>query len=376
MDEKKLPQLDHRENPQRKNPPLKSKNERFFKNRAPFTMLLIVFSVCAVTVLSFYIYERWLNTQLLEWKSEAESKAFNYKWDEAEKQLEQANETRPGVKGIEDSLAAVRDAKEFESSVEALSEFLEEDDLSNAENEMNAIIEKIESSQNELFLLYKDDLNELRDKSVVLGIQNDIEHSLSMQALAGKLLEISNLENEEAEELKVQIKDDIAEEAIIKAQEKIDTYQFSEAINIVEIGLGYTSDHEDLLSFKRDINEARLAYQTEEYDRMQDAMEEAEREEHFNRTEAVSIKEWEVITSEPGIIKLVGKVENKGSRLINDVQLTWAIFNDEGQLVSQSTVTINPSTLFVNEEGEFKDIIKFKGGETNVEITNITWEVE
>ncbi|MGD7045066.1 hypothetical protein [Jeotgalibacillus proteolyticus] len=346
------------------------------RNKAPFKVFLIVFSLCFITIVSIFFYEKWLNSQVIEWKTEGESEAFNHKWDEAENLLQEAYETRPGIEGIEASLTAVKDAKEFERSVERLSSQLDAEEIEKAEIEMDKMIEKMEARQNELYFLYKDQLIELRDESVILGIQNDIEHPLSMQALAGKLLEISDMESEFAVQVKNQIKEKIAQETIAEASEKMESYQFSEALNIVEIGLGYTSNHEDLLAFKAEIKEARLAYQTEEYDRLQDAMKEAEREDHFNRTESVSIKEWDVVTSEPGTIELMGKVENRGTRQIKDIRLTWGIFNNKDELVSESTVSVNPSDLMVNEEGEFKDSISLEGEELNAEIMNITWDVE
>ncbi|MDG5472941.1 hypothetical protein P6709_14400 [Jeotgalibacillus sp. ET6] len=353
-----------------------NKNVKNNKSKAPFKAFLIVLSLCGITIVSFFFYEKWLNSQVIEWKTQGESDAFNHKWDEAEELLQQAYETRPGVEGVEASLEAVKDAKEFERRVERLSSHLDEEEIEKAEIEMNKMIEKMEASQNELYFLYKDKLIELRDKSVVLGIQNDIEHPLSMQALAGKLLEISDMESDAAVQVKSRIKEKISKAAIAEAREKMESYRFSEALNIVEIGLGYTSDHEDLLTFKSEIKEARLAYQTEEYDRLQEAMKEAEREDHFNRTESVSIKEWDVITSEPGTIELMGKVENRGTRQIKDIRLTWGVFNAKDELVTESTVSVTPSNLMVNEEGEFKDSIKLEGEELNAEIMNITWDVE
>ncbi|PPA70648.1 FxLYD domain-containing protein [Jeotgalibacillus proteolyticus] len=363
----------HQENEKRSQKRLSASSARV---DTPIKMLGIVFLSCVLFVISIYAFESWRNKQVLDWKAQAETDAFNTDWNEAEDKLIRANQLRPSVIGVEESLSAVQEAKELEADLRKLSAHLDSGQMNQAEFVMEQIIDKVKASDNNLYYLFEEDILEGRDKLLVLKVEDDIKNPLSMQSLARKLLEISDVKGEYSDKAREQVKNKIAEAAIEEAKKELNAVEFSQALNIVEIGMGYTENHEDLEAFKKEIEAERLAYQTAEYDRMQEAMEEAEKEDIYNRTEAVTLKEWGVNAPSPGVIELAGKVENQGSRAIQEIFITWRIYTDQGVLVEERTVGVKPEILPRNAEGEFNDSFLFEAAEAKVEITNITWSLE
>ncbi|KIL52055.1 hypothetical protein KP78_04250 [Jeotgalibacillus soli] len=322
------------------------------------------------------MYEAWRNDQVLQWKADAESAAFKENWDEAIHLLEKASDSRPEYEALKDGLAAVKDAKILDQRIEILNERVKTGDFDYAQKELETIIYEIEDGGNELLFLLKKDLMDTRERLVVATVRRDLETSLSIQSLAGKLLQLSGLQGNEALLAREEVCNKIAAVAIDEAESKVKNAQFTSALNVIDHALGFAVNHKDLESFRVDVETARLDYQNAEYDRLEEAMKQAEEEDLYNRTEAVNILKWEVRPEEDGYIYLTGEVENQATRPISAVEITWGIYDREGTLLDESICHIEPAYLAPGERGEFSGSIQQSSAEGKVEITNITWYLE
>lgn len=341
----------------------------------PFRFFLIVVMVSIVSLGSVFGYETWTNQKVTEWKSAGENAAFYKNWDEAEQNLARAANARPEYDSLRDSLRAVRQAESFEKQIGKLEDQLENGNYANIQGEIENLALKMKENQNELLFAEQQRIIDLKEKALLLSIRDDLNEELSIQSLAGKLLEVSEIDEEGASELESQIVDQIASLSIRDASEELSLYHFSEALDIVEIGLGYAPDHEQLQSFEEEIKAQRNAYQEEEYNRLAEAMKEAERQDHFNRTEAVAVEDWEV-SADDELIKLTGAVKNNGSRPISWIEITWSVFDEEGNIVAESLTVVDPEYLVPEQKGNFTDEIEVNDAYEKVEIESITWYLE
>ncbi|WP_041085837.1 FxLYD domain-containing protein [Jeotgalibacillus soli] len=342
----------------------------------PIKMTALIFTFCIVSLGACYMYEAWRNDQVLQWKADAESAAFKENWDEAIHLLEKASDSRPEYEALKDGLAAVKDAKILDQRIEILNERVKTGDFDYAQKELETIIYEIEDGGNELLFLLKKDLMDTRERLVVATVRRDLETSLSIQSLAGKLLQLSGLQGNEALLAREEVCNKIAAVAIDEAESKVKNAQFTSALNVIDHALGFAVNHKDLESFRVDVETARLDYQNAEYDRLEEAMKQAEEEDLYNRTEAVNILKWEVRPEEDGYIYLTGEVENQATRPISAVEITWGIYDREGTLLDESICHIEPAYLAPGERGEFSGSIQQSSAEGKVEITNITWYLE
>jgi len=176
------------------------------KENGPMRLVGTVLILCLLSIGAVYAYENWRNDQVLNLKAQAETAAFNKQWIEAEEKLGKANQVRPQLNGIKNSLAAVQDAENMQIQIDQLSTYLDDENLDEAKKKMNNIIEQIGSEKNELYFLFKEDLLKLREEMLVLDVRIDIKEPLSMQSLAGKMLEISDVESESAEQVRNEVK--------------------------------------------------------------------------------------------------------------------------------------------------------------------------
>ncbi|MDZ5713247.1 FxLYD domain-containing protein [Jeotgalibacillus haloalkalitolerans] len=341
----------------------------------PFKFLLIVVMISILSLGTIYGYETWTNDKVTEWKSAGENAAFYKNWSTAEQNLAKAANARPEYESLRESLRAVRQAEGFQKQLTKLEEQLENGQYDNIQEEIENLTSKMKENQNELLFAEQQRMIDIKEKALLLSIKDDLNEQLSIQSLAGKLLEVSEIDEEGASELEARIVEQIASLSIRDAADELELYHFSEALDIIEIGLGYAPDNEQLQSFKEKIKTQRTAYQEEEYNRLAEAMKEAERQDHFNRTEAVSVEEWEV-TADEKKIQLTGEVKNNGSRPISWIEISWSVFDEEGNVVAESLTVADPEYLVPEGTGLFTDELEVSESYEKVEIESITWYLE
>ncbi|WP_227396426.1 hypothetical protein [Jeotgalibacillus aurantiacus] len=360
-------------------PSSKSPSKDFSKPSKPFfrpmSLLTLVFVICILSLGAVYVYETWRNHQVEAWKTSAENAAFNKQWKDAERDLARAASVRPEYEELRQSLTAVRDARLFEKKIARLEEKLAAGQIEEVENEIRDIRETLQKDKNGLLFLEQQKIMSLKESTLITSIKNEIKEPLSIQALAGKLLEVSEINRPEAKEVQNLIRNQIAGLSIDQASAELNKFHFTEALNIVEIGLGYAPLHEELIQFKKTIEAERNAYQEEEYIRLAEAQEEAERQDHFNRTEAVSVEEWEVKNIND-TIQLTGTIKNNGTRPISWIEIEWTVTDKVGQVMSESLTVVDPEYVLPDGEGSFKDELNLSGDYEKVEITSITWYLE
>ncbi|MFB1082901.1 FxLYD domain-containing protein [Jeotgalibacillus sp. JSM ZJ347] len=365
---------DQSENKPSSNSPSKDFSERK-KVLTPFRFLLIVAMVSVLSLGTVYGYETWTNNSVTEWKSAGENAAFYKNWNEAEQKLARAANARPEYQSLRDSLRAVRQAEAFHKQVTKLEQQVENGEYSQVQEEIENLALKMKEENNELLFAEQQRLIDIKEKALLLSIKEDLNEQLSIQSLAGKLLEVSEIDEPGASDLEAKITDQIASLTMKDAAAELELYHFSEALNIIEIGLGYAPENKQLQSFEEEIKAQRNAYQEEEYNRLAEAMEEAKRQDQFNRTEAVSVEDWEVTTDE-FTIKLTGEVKNNGSRPISWIEISWSVFDEDGNTVAESLTVADPEYLLPEGTGVFKDEIEVSESYEKIEIESITWYLE
>ncbi|MBM7579550.1 FxLYD domain-containing protein [Jeotgalibacillus terrae] len=341
----------------------------------PLRFLTIMIVISVLSLGTVYGYESWTNQKVIEWKSAGENAAFYKNWNEAEQRLARAANARPEYDSLRESLRAVRQAEGFQNELSRLEEKLKDGEYTNIQEKIEELTVKMKEAQNELLFAEKQRMIDIKEKALLLSIRNDLNEELSIQSLAGKLLEVSEIDEEGASELEKQITDRIAGMSIKRAAGELELYHFSEALNLIEIGLGYAPGNEQLQTFEEEIKAQRNAYQEEEYSRLAEAMKEAERQDRFNRTEAVSVEDWEV-TAEEDIIKLTGEVKNNGSRPISWIEISWGVFDENGEMIADSLTVADPEYLLPDGTGTFKDEIVMSRPFERVEVESITWYLE
>ncbi|TFE02058.1 hypothetical protein [Jeotgalibacillus salarius] len=355
--------------------PSKDFSERNNSILTPLRFLMIVITISILSLGTVYGYETWTNNKVTEWKSAGENAAFYKNWSEAEQNLARAANARPEYESLRESLSAVRQAEGFQKQLSKLEQKLENGEYRDIQEEIENLTLKMKENNNELLFAEQQRMIDIKEKALLLSIKEDLNEQLSIQSLAGKLLEVSEIDEAGASELEDQIIDQIAAVSISNASQELELYHFSEALNMIEIGLGYAPGNDQLISFEEEIKAQRNAYQEEEYTRLAEAMKEAEEQDHFNRTEAVSVEDWEVTTDE-SLIKLTGEVKNNGSRPISWIEISWSVFDESGGTVAESLTVAEPEYLVPNGTGVFTDEVVVSEPYEKVEIESITWYLE
>ena len=209
-------------------------------------------------------------------------------------------------------------------------------------------------------------------------MKNKLDNEPSMDDLKVLLWEADSINNEEAQKITNEIREQIINYTFSKASEKLSANQFSDAKVRVNDGLKYAPTSEKLQSLLTTIDKEKVAFETAQQERIEQAINTAQEEQELNETDAVKLTSVSVKANEQGKLTVNGEVESVATIPINSVSIEYALVTKEDKEILSNDVYVFPDTLYPGEKGKFEfthyDIDDKRDLETNVK--KIKWYTE
>lgn len=342
--------------------------------------IILVLSTLLSLGAVFYIHsqEAAINEQAARLFAEGEAAALNGQLDEAKRSLEKARELRPNQPAITDSITEVELAIAFQASFAALSEKIDNGELEEGEELLHVFQEEIAPHQGVLLAEYTSLVEEKQQQITLSKITADIEELTAINDLEKKLNALASFSSAEAEELRQQIIEKVAEISLEEASEFLENYHFSRARAMVIRGLEIAVNNSLLIELKQEISERQSAFTAAEQQRLEEAEEMAAREDQRNRTEAVHLNLFETELTEEDELYIYGEVLNQATRGIFNVTIYYSVLDQDSNYVTDGHMYVTPEYLNPNDKGTFAERISFsyENEELKVRIESITWELD
>lgn len=215
-----------------------------------------------------------------------------------------------------------------------------------------------------------------RDEVRVAEIDHQFSENPSIEELKILLWQINSISSEKPEELVQAMEDRLINDTFSRASEKLQDNQFSTAVSIVDEGLRYIPESERLKNLKSTIQKQKVAFETEQQQRIEQALSQYELEQDQNANNAVEVTHVEAKPDEYGDIVVKGEVKSVATVPIQSVTVNYSLYDEEDELLTENETFLYPETLYPNETGEFEYIHYEMPEKVTIKIDRISWFLE
>ncbi|WP_339216405.1 zinc ribbon domain-containing protein [Ornithinibacillus sp. FSL M8-0202] len=328
----------------------------------PYVIPLISLVLVSVFLIFTYLSEQRKNDQVLELQQTAEANALEGNFTEATKLLEDAIEIRPDYDVLQQNLDEVNRAQTFADQLDAALTLSANQQFDQAEQELTTLTNQLAAENSPLFTSFEVLITAEEETITIEKIKLELPTITNIDELANKLHTLEGLSNTEAEAVKTEIMDKIVQIAFEEASTLYTDGYFEEALAMLNKGLNYSSNNEQLLAFKDEIEQAITAFE-----------EQAVQDDLHNRTAAVEVTYFDAVLEENGDITISGTLNSTATVPIYSLTVYLAIFDEEGNFLFEDVLFVEPYELNPGDEGIFEGVLEDVNQEAYIEITNITW---
>ncbi len=214
---------------------------------------------------------------------------------------------------------------------------------------------------------------ELRNDIQTKELHYKLEQKPSIEELKILLWQAESIQTNEAKGLTNDIRNRIVDYTYSTANEFLQQNQYSDAIAIVNDGLRYATNNEKLESLKRTIEKEKVAFETEQEQRIQQAMDAAEQEQERNENDAIEIISIQSKLDEYGDLIVSGAIKSVATVPIYSISIEYNLLDENEDPVDTNTVFTYPDMLYPNEEGKFEFTHYGMKEELHAEIVKVQW---
>ncbi|WP_188454635.1 zinc-ribbon domain-containing protein [Virgibacillus oceani] len=215
-----------------------------------------------------------------------------------------------------------------------------------------------------------------RQSTKIEQLNYELQQSPTIDDLKILLWEADAIKNDEAKAITATIRNQIIDYSFSKASELLNKKQFSDASIMVDDGLKYAPESDKLQSLKTTIDKEKIAFETAQQQRIEQAISTAAEEQKLNENDAIELVSVKAESDEQGKLVVKGKVKSIATIPINSVQIEYSLATKNGEEFLTNEIYVYPDTLYPDETGKFEfthfDIDK-KEKDIDIKVNKIKW---
>ncbi|MGV2619623.1 UNVERIFIED_CONTAM: FxLYD domain-containing protein [Halobacillus marinus] len=356
---------------------INNSNKNKKRSWLPVVTPAVVLVVIGVALYFVYEQEKHVNEEVAAWKKKAENVALDGEYRQAETLLSKAIDQRPGNESLKAELKEVQVAVGLDKKLTEAEKQIEKEDLAKAKERLSAIQEKIQQNQSRVILTLVPRLNELNSTITLQEVNKELAKLSSVDELAAKLNTLSDLNLEETAKVREKIFEKIVNRSTKEAEAAMKEKQYTEAIALIDQGLQYVSNDDQLIQLKERIQKEKEAFEQAEQQRLEQAMQQAAEDELVNQTEALKVLSFDITKDEFGDYKVKGQLESVATQIISTVTVKYDILDKDGKVVRSESAKVYPTYINPGTKGSFEKVYyELEEGEYSVNMTEMEWMVE
>ncbi|MFD2761997.1 zinc-ribbon domain-containing protein [Lentibacillus juripiscarius] len=346
----------------------KSFNNYWYIPIAIFALFLLVSGL-------YYIFLQNQSAKAAEMYQKAEAHAMEGNYTEAVDSLEQSISHDQSFQQAKDALEFAQKAASIKNDMEKATGLLEKKEFQNALSLINEAESSITNYNGEAVTQLIDKLTAKRGSIKLAQLEQKLSQDPGIDDLKVLLWEADAIQSDEADEMMTSIREQIVDYIFSKASEQLNNNQFSDALLLVEDGLKYAPDSEKLLSLKTTIDKEKTAFETAQRQRIEQAINSAEKEKKLNKNEAIELVSVSTERGDKAKLAVTGKVKSGATIPVNSILVEYSL-EANGEALLTNEVYVYPDTLYPDETGEFEfthyDIDR-KKKDISINVDRIKW---
>lgn len=343
----------------------------------PILVPIAMFLLVSAVLFFVYTHEQGVNEEVLKDKQAAEKLALSGQYEKAELKLKKAVEQRPQVDALQSDLSSVQSVLALKKEMTKVETMLENKKLTEAKQALSSIQETIQEKDSQLFLTLIPEVNNLDSRMTVMTINQELSQMTDIDELASKLNALSGLNLKEAAQVREKITEKMVSLSTKNAEQALSQKQYTEAIASVDQALQYAVNNKKLMQLKKRIKQEKTAFEEKQQERLEQAMQQAAKDELKNQTDALEILDVTMTQDEFGDYIVHGKVKSVATQIISTVTATYDIKNSKGEVLETDSAKVYPLYLNPEDEGTFEKVYyNLENNDYKVEVTEMEWLVE
>lgn len=267
-------------------------------------------------------------------------------------------------------------ALKIESSLEDTNKLLEQQEYQKALSIINDAENEINNFNGDAASELIDTIVKKQNKVKIVKLNEELKQRPDIDSLKILLWDAEAINDEIAEEITLDIRNQIVEYFFSKASKQLNIKQFNDAQTLIEDGLKYAPDAEKLQSLNTTIGKEKVAFETAQQQRIELAMDTAAKEQQFNETDAIELVSVTSENDDQGKLVVKGEVKSVATIPLNSILIAYTLYNNNGNKILSNEVFVYPDKLYPKDTGKFEfthlDKIE-KGKHIDVKVNKITW---
>ncbi|WP_200411438.1 zinc-ribbon domain-containing protein [Virgibacillus salexigens] len=308
--------------------------------------------------------------------NEGEEKVLDQEYKEAKELFQQAINHKANFQQAHFSLEFMDIAIEIRSSLEQATKLSEEGNYQEALSVINQSESKLNDFNGSAVNNLIETITQQRNAIKLQQVQQSLAKNPNIDKLKVLLWDVASIDSEKAEPITKNIRNQIIDYTSTKANEQLNNKQFTDAQLIVEDGLKYAPDSEKLLSLQTTIDKEKVAFETAQQKRIEQAMTSATKEKQVNETDAIEMLSIDITDDEQGNLVVKGEVQSVATIPINSIMIEYALLTENENELTTNEVYVYPDELYPEEKGKFEFThfdIEHKGKNVQPKVKKITW---
>lgn len=337
---------------------------------ATFFIVLVVFG-------SFYFYEAMANSEVEALVQEGEAKALEGNLHSAKVVFNEALQIRPKHTTAAFNIEVVERGQRYQELLDEAASFGEKDQFDDGLLILDELELELAEEEGPFFERLKEQ-SEIQTASLTVASVNEADlEKKTTEELIGLLEKIKNFTSKEAKEMDQLLKEKLIFLAINQGENYLQKNQFTEAEIEFDRGLSYEPTNEKLLAYKETAKNERITFKQAEKKRLENATAMAAEEDNFNWTKAIKPLVLESSYDEDkGELHVWGEAKNVGTRPINEIDIHYMIFDEDGNELTNNRTSVSPYVLMPNKIGHFEETLLISETVGQVEMIDYYWAVK
>ncbi|MGM8214294.1 zinc ribbon domain-containing protein [Bacillaceae bacterium W0354] len=328
--------------------------------------------------IGFHFYLSNLNTKAVEAYDQGVELALDGNYEGAKEKFNESLEYKKNFKASLTSLEFLDVADQIKDNLKSVDLLVEKESFQQALKLTSETENKLSQFDGEIVNKLLSTIIDKRNEVLIKQIESQLSEKPEIDELKMYLWRVESIKTDRAKTLAEQMKEQIVNYTFNSANEELKDNQFSLALSIVNDGLRYVPDNERLESLKTTIEKQKVAFETEQNERIQQALNQYEIEQNQNENNAIELISIKTEVSDKGLTVL-GELKSVATVPIYSVSVKYSIYGEEDQLILENKTFLYPDTLYPEETGKFEylhDDIDIDPENININIEQISWYLE
>jgi len=338
-----------------------------------------VFILSLATMLTIFFIQDYQLSQAEKLFLEGEQHLYDSEYEVAITSFTEALSYKDNFSQAQTSLDFSKDALQIQSKLNGIPVLLEHHEYDKALELLDEFDKQLNHYQGTVVNDLISNLTDQREKINIKQIKHVLDNEPEIDDLKILLWEVDSLKNIEAEKITETIRQEIIDYTFFEASEQLNNNHFNDALLFVEDGLKYAPNSEKLTSLKQTIENEKVAFETAQMERIEQALNLAEEEQIYNKEDAVKLKHVSLDTDDQERLIIVGEIKSQATVPIQSVFIEYKIVDHEGSVLETNRVFAFPDRLYPKDLGKFEFThyeIDRAPEDLSIEIEKITWYVD